>query len=155
PHPRQDHAVGIAHDVVVCGHNRIRPDPRQCLLDRAKVAHAVVEDRDSRPLRIHHRTPLVDGIPCSESSIDTASRSARANALKHASILWWAFVPSSARRWIVSFALFATARKNSSVSSVSNPAMVVAGRSASKEQYGRPLTSIAHAPSASSIGTIA
>ena len=44
----------------------------------------------------------------------------------------------------MSFALLATARKNSSASSVSKPAIEVAGRSASNEQYGRPLMSIAH-----------
>ena len=41
-----------------------------------------------RPLRRRARRSRV-------GSIATAARSARANALKHASIMWWAFVPAS------------------------------------------------------------
>ena len=37
--------------------------------------------------------PLVDGTPGSSGSIETASRSARAKALKQASIMWCAFDP--------------------------------------------------------------
>ena len=69
--------------------------------------------------------------------------------------MWWAFVPASRRRCAVSFALFATARKNSSVSSVSNPPIVTAGIAPVHARYGRPLRSIAHAASASSIGIVA
>ena len=58
-------------------------------------------------------------------------------------------------RWTVSFAFEATARKNSSASSESKPAIETTGNSDSKRQYGRPETSIAHSPSASSIGTTA
>src|SRR5918996_46757 len=50
-------------------------------------------------------------------------------------------------------ALAATARKNSSVSSASNPAIETGGRSASNTHSGLPEMSIAHMPSASSIGT--
>ena len=55
----------------------------------------------------------------------------------------------------VSFALVATARKNSSASSASKPAIEIAGRSASNRHSGRPDTSIAQVPSASSIGIAA
>ena len=41
--------------------------------------------------------------------------------------MWCAFVPASSRRCAVSLALLATARKNSSVSSVSKPPIVVRG----------------------------
>ena len=95
----------------------------------------------------------MDGTPGSLSSIAVASRKARAKALKQASIMWWALVPAVTRRCSVSLALLETARKNSSVSSVSNPAIEVTGRSASKAQKGRPLRSIAQSARASSIGT--
>src|SRR6185437_15204938 len=148
PYAGQDHSVGRAHGRVVARNDRICSNPGERLLDRAQIAHPVVEHGDARADRRAeaHRTPFVDGTPVSVSSIDTASRRARANALKHASSLWCALVPSSARRCSVSLALLATARKNSSAFSVSNPAIVGTARSASNEQKGRPLTSIAHAP---------
>src|SRR6185295_17215853 len=55
--------------------------------------------------------------------------------------------------WRVIFEALATARKNSSASSVSKPAIEVTGSSASKTQSGRPEMSIAHSASDSSIGT--
>ena len=69
--------------------------------------------------------------------------------------MWWAFEPERTQRWRVIFELLETARKNSSVSSESKPAIVTSGRSASKAQKGLPEMSIAHSPSASSIGTSA
>ena len=69
--------------------------------------------------------------------------------------MWWALVPSRTLTCRVSLALLATARKNSSASSVSKPAIEVVGRSASKAQNGRPEMSIAHSASDSSIGTSA
>ena len=66
-------------------------DPLQRLLDRAQVPHPVVEDADAG--RRHVSVPFVEGTPFSSGSIATASRSALANALKQASIMWWAFVP--------------------------------------------------------------
>ena len=98
----------------------------------------------------------MDGTPCSSGSTDTATRSARANALKHASIMWCAFVPACSSRCSVSRAALATARKNSSAASCSKPAIAPGGsRSPSTEQYGRPEMSIAQAARASSIGTTA
>ena len=78
--------------------------------------------------------PFVEGTPRSAGSIATASRSARANALKQASIMWWALEPYGLERCSVSFALVATARKNSPVSSASKPAIVTGGRSEAKRQ---------------------
>ena len=88
--------------------------------------------------RCAHSTPFVEGTPVSESSSDVAARSARANDLKLASIMWCAFVPASRRTCTVSRALFATARKNSSASSVSQPPIVASGIEPSNAQYGRP-----------------
>ena len=95
------------------------------------------------------------GTPLSRGSISTAWRSARANALNIASIRWWALVPYRVPTCTVSFAFDATARKNSSASSESKPAIETTGSSESKRQYGRPETSIAHSPRDSSIGTTA
>ena len=68
---------------------RLGAHVRERLLDAAAVAHPVVGDRDHEV-----SVPLVDGTPVSSGSIATAPRSARANALKHASIMWCAFVPA-------------------------------------------------------------
>ena len=99
----------------------------------------------------------MDGTPVSVGSTATAVRSARASALKHASIMWWALVPACSSRCSVSRAAEATARKNSSATSCSKPAMSPAGRRSkpSTVAYGRPETSIAQAARASSIGTTA
>ena len=66
-------------------------DVLERLLDRAQVAHPVVEDRD--PGAHSLSVPLVEGTPLSSGSIETATRRARAKALKQASIMWWALVP--------------------------------------------------------------
>ena len=68
-----------------------RADVLERLLDRAQVAHPVVEDRD--PGAHSLSVPLVEGTPLSSGSIETATRRARAKALKQASIMWWALVP--------------------------------------------------------------
>ena len=47
------------------------------LLDRAAVAHSVIDDRDQRRLRPHVSVPLVLGTPSSLGSRATADRSAR------------------------------------------------------------------------------
>src|SRR4051812_42530259 len=128
---RQDHAVRRLDAVAVGCDLGLRPDLLQRLLDGAQVAHPVIEDGDPG----HSvRVPLVEGTPLSSGSIETATRSARANALKDASIMWWALEPDRTQRWRVIFELLETARKNSSVSSESKPAMVTSGRSASKAQ---------------------
>ena len=78
--------------------------------------------------------PWSKGSPVTESSSEVAARSARAKDLKLASIMWCALVPASRRTWTVSRALFATARKNSSVSSVSQPPIVASGIAPSNAQ---------------------
>ena len=95
PHAREDHAVRGLNPGAIGGDLSLRPDPLQRLLDRAKVPHPVVEDRDPG----HSvSVPLVDGTPLSPGSMETASRRARANALKLASIMWWAFEPERTQR---------------------------------------------------------
>src|SRR5918996_369520 len=121
PHARQDHAVGGPYPLGVVGDLGTGANSLERLLDRAQVAHPVVQHHY---VRHQVSVPLVDGTPLSPGSISTAPRSARANALKHASI-----------------------------SSASNPAIETGGRSASNRHSGLPEMSIAHMPSASSIGT--
>ena len=106
-------------------------------------------------MAITGRTPFVEGMPSSRGSIATAWRSARANALNAASIMWCAFVPLSTTRWTVRNAVLAIARKNSSVSSWSNVPVAPGGRSAVKTSSGRPEMSIEHDARASSIGITA
>ena len=71
--------------------------------------------------------PFVDGTPVSSGSSATASRSARAKALNEASTMWCELAPASTRRWRVSLAVLATARKNSSARSVSKSATRASG----------------------------
>src|SRR5262249_4705244 len=128
----QDHAVGGAYLGGLAADLRRHPHMLQRLLDRAQIAHPVVEDRDPRAHWLS--VPLVDGTPVSSGSIETATRSARAKALNEASIMWWALVPERTQMCRVSLALLATARKNSSANSLSKPAIETTGRSAAKSQ---------------------
>ena len=66
----------------VDGDHELRAECRKRLPHRREIAGAVVEQRD-------HSSPFVLGsIFASRRSLAQATRSARANALKHASILW-------------------------------------------------------------------
>src|SRR6202030_2720576 len=107
---------GRAQALGVVGHARSRPDMLERLLHRATVAHAIVDHRDLHGLldQGHHAVsvPFVLGTPLSVGSIATAWRSARANALNDASIMWCALVPASTRTCNVSLAALASARKN-------------------------------------------
>src|SRR5262245_13768722 len=86
----KDEPVGVASPIGLARPNGVDVDVRERLLDRTEVAHAVVEDANARRLLrfasgadtvcAHASVPLVDGTPVSSGSIDTASRSARANA---------------------------------------------------------------------------
>src|SRR5262249_46386795 len=158
-HAGQDQPVGAAQALLLGRHARPRADVLERLLDRTAVAHAVVHDGYLHGLldqRAHAlNVPFVLGTPCSLGSIATAWRSARAKALNAASIMWWAFEPASTRRWSVSLAVLASARKNSSVSSCSKPPVEPGGSCASNGVNGRPEASIAQLARASSIGTVA
>ena len=126
--------------------------PLERLLDRAQVPHAVVEDRDrSHALSMQARATAgrcASGSRLGEGSLgggDARTRPDRsrppragpvANALKQASIMWCALEPYRVPRCSVSFALVATARKNSSASSASKPA-IETGRQVGLEQAQR------------------
>ena len=141
-HAGHDEAGGGAQRVGVAADGDARADVLERLLHRAAVAHAVVDDRDLHGLlqqRAHRLSvPFVLGTPVSPGSIATAWRRARANALKAASIMWWALLPASTRRCSVSLAALASARKNSSVSSWSKPPVEPGGRSALEQREGPP-----------------
>ena len=77
-----DDPVGGADRVVIGRQLDVRADVLERFLDRAAVAHPVVDDRDRR----HDSVPLVLGTPCSVGSSATAALSARATALNAASI---------------------------------------------------------------------
>ena len=88
----QDQAVGAPQRVVIGAQDGARADALDGLLHRAAVPDPVVDDPDGD----RHQSvsvPFVDGMPVSAGSIATAWRSARANALNAASIMWWAFEP--------------------------------------------------------------
>src|SRR5207253_137548 len=81
--------------VGVGGDRRAGAGLLQRLLDRAAVAHPVVDHADPRGAwgvgRAHTSVPFVLGTPRSVGSSATAARSARAAALNAASIKWWTF----------------------------------------------------------------
>ena len=97
PHAGQDEPGRRAQPVVLRADARARADVLERLLHRAAVAHAVVDDGDVHGLGEQARhavsVPFVLGTPVSVGSIATAWRSARAKALKAASIMWWALLP--------------------------------------------------------------
>ena len=82
-HAGEDEPVGGASRLGVGGPRDLDADALERLLNRAQVAHPVVEDREPG----HVSVPLVDGTPLSPGSIATAWRSVRAKALKQASIM--------------------------------------------------------------------
>src|SRR4029453_17098533 len=120
----QDHPVRGFGAGVLGGDLDLGPDALQRLLDRAQVSHPVVEDGDAGH---SGSVPWVEGTPLSSGSIETACRSAPANALKLASIMWCVFDPERTQMWSVIFELLETARKNSSASSEPKPRYVPPG----------------------------
>src|SRR5262249_18322419 len=89
---RQDHPVSRPHHLRIAADGGAGADVLERLFDRAQVAHPVIEDRDPRAHEF--KVPLVEGTPLSSGSIETATRSARAKALKAASTMWWPLVPA-------------------------------------------------------------
>ena len=139
---------------------RARADPLERLLDRAAVAHAVVDDRRSvaprAPLISRSASPSSTGTPVSVGSIATACAQRAGERLEgrldHVVGVRAALRPSTCS---VSFApCRRTARKNSSTSSWSKSpvAAAAAGRPRRRGTAGREM-SIAHVARASSIGT--
>src|SRR5690606_19055042 len=86
----QDHPVGAFQSGRTSDHLGLHAQAFQRVADRAEVGAAGIDDDD--PLaRDAHSTPLVDGN--ASPSRRMAWRSARASALKLASILWWSLSP--------------------------------------------------------------
>ena len=150
---------------VIAADARPRADVLERLLDRAAVAHPVVDDRDvtgssisEPPRRSSGERPLRARHAASRSGRSRPpARSARANALNAASIMWWALRAAPRRvRCSVSLAALASARKNSSVSSWSKLPVAPGGSSASNSVNGRARRCRSRTLArASSIGTVA
>src|SRR5262245_37918955 len=87
PDARQDDGLGAVELARGADHPHPRAEPLERLGGAAQVAHLVVQDRDqgSRARRAH-RNPLVEGTPPTRGLAATAAASARATALKQASI---------------------------------------------------------------------
>ena len=81
------------------GTNTSAPMAASAFLHRGQVAGAVVDERDHSS-SIAHSSPFVLGsIRASRLSFAQATRSARANALNTASILWWLERPYITFTW--------------------------------------------------------
>ncbi len=91
----QDQRLRLAQLLGISGEQGGRARVPKALGDAAQVAEAVVDDRD-------HSEPLVLGTPFTRGSLATAMLSARDDALKRVSAMWWAFRPRSASRWMLS-----------------------------------------------------
>ena len=91
----------LAQRGVIGRHRDRRADVLQRLLDRAAVAHPVVDDGGRTSLGASQgRVPFVEGTtPSVPGTTATAVRSARAKALNAASIMWWALSPACRSRW--------------------------------------------------------
>ena len=82
-----DEAIRACEHVAIASDRSPRPDVLECLFHRATIAHPVVDDGDLRTRGHAVSVPFVLGTPCSVGSSATAARSARAKALKAASIM--------------------------------------------------------------------
>ena len=89
--------------LVVAGDRAPRADVLERLL--APSGGCPSRSRRRRSVAVTYSVPLVLGTPRSVGSSADAARSARANALNAASIMWCAFVPACTVRCSVSFAL--------------------------------------------------
>src|SRR5258706_718319 len=89
---RQHDPVGVENRRDVARDLRPAAHALEALLDAAKVPHAVIDDRD-------HRLPLVDRTPLTRGSMRVAWPSARASALKQASMMWCGFSPCVTLLW--------------------------------------------------------
>src|SRR3954468_11576680 len=104
--PRENDAIGSRNLFCIRSHNRGRAEPLEGKLDRSDVAVGEIDDGEL------HSTPLVLG--SMSPSHRMASRNARPNALKHASVLWWSFSPSTFT-WIAAPMLSASERNTCAV----------------------------------------
>src|SRR5262245_9570346 len=112
PHARDDDAACLAKRNRSFRTEHVGADRRQRLLDGRQVSGLVIDQRD-------HSRPLVLGsMRASRLSFAHATRSARPNALKTASILWWLERPYRTLTWTFALAPIAKPSKKSCTSSV-------------------------------------
>lgn len=101
------------------------------------------------------KTPLELGtVPWRRKSYSVACRSALANALKDASIIWCEFFPASWRMWRVIPDVFTTDWKKCSTSCVSYVPTLWVGISKPQLKWGRPDRSSITSTAASSSGAV-
>src|SRR5205823_5361181 len=114
--PRQHDPIGLGHVVRVRCQSDVSADMDQGALDRADVAHPVVDDRDQP------RRPLEEGTPADPPGA-IASRNARPSALNVDSATWWRLRPRIRSTWMVAPRWMDSARQNSSTTSDSSAPM--------------------------------
>ena len=149
----QDQAVGGADRVGVAADARVGADVLERLLDRAQVAHPVVEDRDPRSAH-SLSVPLVEGTPVSSGSIETATPQRPGEGLE-ARLDHVVGVGAVADRRRAGSAWRCWRRRGRTprpARSRSRRSRSPAGRRR-RRSSGRPEMSIAHSASDSSIGT--
>src|SRR5690606_20488105 len=120
--PRARLRKGAGHRDRVVGIHRLRVGAALHKPDAAAASQV-----DGRNDDAHASMPFVDGTPLTRGSKAAASFSARATALKAASMMWCSFLPASWRTCSVTPPVVAKARKNSSASTASNWPMRPAG----------------------------
>src|SRR5580704_10891064 len=147
-HARQDHKAGCIYVFRTIRYRDLGVQIAQCLDDRSQVAGPVVDDGNG-----YHSNPLVLGnISPSCLSREQATRSARANALKRASILWWFDRPYMVMTCTLARAPRANPSKKSSTSSLCKSPTRRFFTLVLTTQDTRPLKSTAATPNVSSIG---
>src|SRR5580765_6002370 len=136
-HARDDDAARLAKRIRSFRHEHVGANRRQRLLDGRQVSGPVIDQRD-------HRRPLVLGsMRASRLSFAHATRSARANALKTASILWWLERPYRTLTWTFARAPIAKPSKKSCTSSVCRSPTRAAATWSETTACGRPPRSMA------------
>src|SRR5262245_54683213 len=109
---RDDDAARLAKRIRSFRHEHVGADRRQRLLDGRQVSGLVIDQRD------HSRPFVLGSMRASRLSFAHATRSARPNALKTASILWWLERPYRTLTCTFALAPIAKPSKKSCTSSV-------------------------------------
>src|SRR5258708_14072039 len=113
PDPREDDSFRLFELFRIRGELGFGSDVRERSLDRADIAHAIVDDRDQPS------SPFDDGTPAFPPG-DIASRRARPRALNVASAMWWRLRPRITSTGMVPPQWNDNARQNSSITSDSS-----------------------------------
>src|SRR6185503_18015148 len=137
---------GVANDRRINGHDGVRTCPDERRRQRAKIARAVVRDRDP------HAAPFVDRIPAPPGA--TACRNDRPSALYAASAMWWSSAPAASTCTVQPASIASRSRACRSSDVASEPTLSpVNARETSA--CGRRTRSTAAVARASSIGSTA